>query len=113
MFNFGVDMKFYYRQVFVYTVLFFVVALPLSLNSVSALITARSVVKIPLKEKQETRVVSKLEIIVAIRAKYTGKIEILSVRKKGVSYGKNCHYVKIIDSEGEFIEIHIACKNKT
>ena len=113
MFNFGVDMKFYYRQVFIYTVLFFVVALPLSLNSVSALITPRSVVKIPLKEKQNMGVVSKLEIIAAVKAKYTGKIEILSIRKKGASYGKNCHYVKIIDSKGEFIEIHIACKNKT
>ncbi len=113
MFNFGVNMKFYQRQMLVYTLLFFVVALPLSLNSVSALMTPRSVVKIPLKEKQDAGVVSKLEIIATVRAKYTGKIEILSIRKKGASYGKNCHYVKIIDKEGEFIEIHIACKNKT
>jgi len=110
MLHFGENMKFYSRQVLVYTLLSFVVALPLSLNSASALITQRSVVKIPLKNKQNTQLVSKLEIIATVRAKYTGKIEILSVRKKGASYGENCHYVKIIDSEGEFIEIHIACK---
>ena len=106
-------MKFYNKQVIVYTLLSVVIMLPLSLNLASALMKPKllSVVKIPLKDKENSdRPISKLEIIVAIREKYTGRIEILSIRKKATSYGKNCHYAKIIDSNGEFVEIHIACK---
>lgn len=109
----GEIMKFYNKQIIVYTLLSIVIMLSLSFNSASALMKPKllSVIKIPLKDKENSgRSISKLEIIAAIREKYTGKIEILSIRKKAASYGKNCHYTKIIDSNGEFVEIHIACK---
>lgn len=103
-------MKTYNRRTFVCTLLAFSLALPLSLNPASALIKQqRSVVKIPL-EKKDNKPASKLEIIAAVKSKYSGKIEILSIRKQHKSHGKNCHHVKMLDSKGEFIEIQVGCK---
>lgn len=103
-------MKIYNRRKLIYTLLTFAIALPLSLNSASALIK-RSIIKIPLDKKDNpNKPASKLEIIAAVKAKYTGKIEILSIRKKPKSYGINCHSVKMLDSKDEFIEIQVACK---
>lgn len=101
-------MKTYNRRTLIYTLLSFVIAIPLALNSASALIKQRSVIKIPL-HKKENKPASKLEIIAAVKSKYSGKIEILSIRKKDKSYGKNCHHVKMLDSKGEFIEIQVGC----
>jgi len=103
-------MKTYNRRTLVYTLLSFAITIPLALSPASALLK-RSVVKIPLDKKENSnKPASKLEIIAAVKSKYTGKIEILSIRKKHKSYGKNCHYVKMLDGKGEFIEIKVACK---
>lgn len=53
--------------------------------------------------------VSKLAIIAAVKEKYKGRI--LTVRKRPPFYGKNCHHVKMIDTNGEFLLIKVACKN--
>lgn len=102
-------MKTYNRRTLIYTLLAFAITLTLTFNTASALMK-RAVIKIPLDKKDSNKPASKLEIIAAVKSKYTGKIEILSIRKKHKSYGKNCHYVKMLDSKGEFIEIRIACK---
>jgi len=105
-------MKTYNRRTLLYTLLTFTLTLSLAVSTASAFaLIKRSVIKIPLDKKDNTsKPASKLEIIAAVKSKYTGKIEILSIRKKHKSYGKNCHYVKMIDSKGEFIEIQVACK---
>ena len=104
-------MKTYNRRTLLYTLLTFTLTLSLATSNASAFSSIkRSVIKIPLKKSKEGKEASKLEIIAAVKSKYTGKIEILSIRKKHKSYGKNCHYVKMIDSKGEFIQIQVACK---
>lgn len=53
--------------------------------------------------------VSKLAIIAAVKEKFKGRI--ITVRKRPPYFGKNCHHVKMIDSQGEFLLIKVACKN--
>ncbi len=103
-------MKIYSTRFLARLLLSTMIILPLTISSASAL-TKRSIIKITLDQQtSSSEPASKLEIIAAVKAKYTGKIDrIISVRKKSQSYGKNCHSVKILDNTGEFIEIRVAC----
>lgn len=63
---------------------------------------------IPRKEKiNPDGPLSKLEIITAVKEKYIG--EILSVRRKIVKGYSDCHHVRFISKQGDFIKIKVQC----
>ena len=62
-----------------------------------------------LKKLDKSKPASKLEIITAVKKKYTGRI--LSVRKKYKARGNDCHHVKIIEkNSGELLLVRVACE---
>ena len=61
-----------------------------------------------LQKLDKSKPASKIEIITAVKKKYTGRI--LSVRKKYKARENDCHHVKIIvKGSGELLLIQVAC----
>ena len=50
---------------------------------------------------------SKLEVITAVKERYKG--EIVSVRKKDIEKHKDCHHVRFINKQGDFLKIKVQC----
>jgi hypothetical protein len=76
-------------------------------TSALAATKALTIPKTSVKKLNKNKPASKIEIITAVKKKYSGRI--LSVRKRYKAHGTDCHHVKIIDKKGELLLIHVAC----
>ncbi len=63
--------------------------------------------KIPLKRLNPSEPISRDGILSAVKSKYTGRI--LSVQEKPSTSAPDCHIVRMLSLNGEYMIIKVAC----
>ncbi len=69
------------------------------------------VIHLPLKRTSANQPISKLEVVALVKSRMKGRI--LSVKRHAKYNFPDCHYVKLLEDDGEYQLIKVACSSRS
>lgn len=77
------------------------------LSLTASVLAADSIYKISLKRQTPNNPISRDKILSAVNDKYHGRI--LSIQEKQTPSAPDCHIVRMLGLDGEYMTLHVAC----
>lgn len=68
------------------------------------------VIYLPVHRSIKNQPITTLEVVALVKSKHKGRI--LSVKKHAAYRNPDCHYVKLLENNGEFQLIKVGCRKK-